>query len=52
MRFISSLYWKDKYQRTSTQARVNMIDPLLIACPFTLTGRMNWESLCRPINCK
>lgn len=48
----SSLYWKDKYRRASVQARVHVIDPLLISCPLTLTGRIDWGRLCKPIKCE
>lgn len=52
MSLYSKKYWKEKYDRVSTKTKVCIIDPLLISCPFTVTSKVNWSSLCRPVLCK
>ena len=49
MSLTSSTYWKDKFQRASLRAKVSVIDPFMISCPYTPTASIDWGSLKMPV---
>lgn len=49
MSLTSSIYWKDKLQRTSVRTKVSVLDPFIITCPFSRTASVDWESLQMPV---
>lgn len=49
MSVTSLLYWRDKFQRAQLKAKVSIIDPLVVACPFSTAAEFDYDSLKLPV---